>query len=1628
MGLFVLCTFIRIYPLVEEIKERKVFQKMEFRERETVYFSGFLIRGLILKHFCVLFIDLFCLTFVFVCLISWRSVIFYREYNEADTEWDKRLVIFTEFLQVMLDIPLIICFLISFCTWRLPFVCIDLHHYRRTNKRWNKTRYLGLKHLALVFLDIPCIIAFFITLLSWRSPMLIWSLIGHNVFKRDSHWKSHMEVRRVSLLQFLYLFVDIPSIVCALFVLVTVWRMPKLIKETKKHLSKEYNSRNFYKREFKIRGSCFKQFGMVWVDVFSCVLALIVFVTLWRAGPLHKDMKKYYNKYKGRTEEREKSSSPGTEQNGSDEVEQFDRSGVEHVEDNNGRENNDVTNDVRVLKVDEVPLKSMKWSQCMWKIRRQIFFHFAMLFIDIPAIPLCLSLLLTGVRASKLISALISGQFYMLFAITVYVETLKLFRDIFFVFMFVVLMILRPIESWVHLLEDEEHREYRILLELILWVPDICAEREAVYELMEDKLTLYIKQQRKEADIKVELRKIIEKQHLKRVREILQKLNGYELEGEFTCLLKKVEFVENKRVGKMLRKYYIENSYINRCDPKLHNDNLRKYKDEMRQFDQDVVTAYDRLLNYKPDQVPLYATKCGLKLRSGKETRQVLLDCLPRGRFLVTIIMFLCCLLIYRTPKMINDLRKKSYDRYNIVLGTLKEYGKDVATLARIIFVLIFLYRAPIMLADILDCLIDKRSWKAVRKIVKKHPPQMLNDLGHVMLKLMSWETPRFILTMLLFGILMPAELFLSVVRIGVKDKCISYLFTIMLYVIFVIGPFVFTLYGVEKVSRLEMDWVISAVICVFVLLLLLQLLIMIVSLTKKTEKTFLMTMPKCDYVRLNWFNIHALLFEVLEFLQTIALVFKFSYVPMYGGEILRTLSTYLLFSFFSYETIFWITVVTFVIWFFLCGAPHIFENILQDVVVGTIAKRTSWRLTLSLLANTLFVTIVENLSSSLACNYNTCSKYVNVTNVSMVATGNSTNTTISCIMPYLVEDPSVQCWTGHHLGHATFAMFAIVWYTTTSLIFGTQYGDPENKELDIGFSPIYNMIINVFKAGIIVIATVVTGSNYVVLGFLLVGYTLCLFYTVCFRWLFQGDPCNLQSVLVWRLCSFISCIFASIGVLVAFVLNNPNSIVPLLIFLLGTFLTFCISVIVAVKYSETSAVERDREDFKKEIIILEERLVKNEWMHKGWKREEKTWGRLIASVREAWKDDRDITNPTRTDSLSNAPIVLNRQPSLESNIDDALVTFGVNPTQNMPIENPSPQSKDGNDSASVDLILVPPPPFPTVEYSPIPPPPPFPTVEYSPIPPPPPFPTVEYSPIPPPPPFLAVEYSSTDDVPPPNYQSMSLTVQNENMDITPTYFLPDSAIELEKNGRNLLLILEKYVLYSAYRYASLSQRNIWISMVCRTNWTGLLHELRILNKNLQGSYNKPSALDISLARVLDEGYRLDGDEQDGVTPPATFIKKSKEEIASESTELRNNVLNFFGENHQYGENYREIFDKLLPTGPVFKSFCSTPGIVHRTFDINFRRQNSFVITEFEPPGLKIAVGASITVGKKLCGQINEEGIQFSSKPVGKKGPVSVSVDTLTFCMKNDCLYIMVNGKKVKYEVALSSCKTVKWS
>lgn len=1492
---------------------------------------------------------------------------------------------FFRFICDVLCIPLaIICVL----SWRS---CIFINKLGKKNYSW---RDFGWRKVCVVqflqlLVDIPCIFVGFIVMITWRAPFLVRKV---KKLKNGADPEKWDRWRFEVFPEFFLIFIDLVCMLCILLTVIT-WRAPMLIYNLRHAPKKQWKIReiivtqmllifvdipcilcalivfvtlwripnfirNWEKDEWKIRTNCVCQLGMLLIDFGCLLLSIVVMITVWRLYPLISDIRKYWSRPR---EERS------------------------------------------------------------WKIRKAICMNVAFLFVDIPAIFLCFIILITLFRFPKLLSKLIqAGNFFMEFAITVYFEFAMLVVDIFFLFLFLVLMCLRPIQSWVHLLEDEEHKKNRLLRHYMQWVPDIVNKRFQMRREMEGIFSTCLKNKLGEHKLREHLMEVNE-DYLDELEWIRHKVKKYELDEGFSHLINMAQWWEKKRVNKLVRLYRCELNFLVRPNVSTHNANLSKFRNEMIRFESHVSEQYREIEKYTVPKVPLWSEECGLRTRTRKETQQVLIKCLPSGRFVISLLILLNLILIYRGPTLLKNLCRRWYDRRNIVFTSCREYLYDFITICRILLVIVFLYRAPFLITDITRDLFFKHSWRAVRETVKKYPAIILEDIVNLISCVLSWESVRFLFTALLFGLLMPADLFLTIMKFVCSKDC-AYFFTVILYIIFMAFPFLLPFYISEKLEASN----VTIVIGVFAFLLLMALVCMVVVLLRKValpnrrdEQVLLIKPTPYDYVRFNWTNIHVIVFEIVEFLQLLALVFVISDIPMVGAGPLNTASQYLLLNLASFDVKLWLSFVIFVIWFFCCGAPVILENVLEHLPKGTCAKHIGWTLFLSLFANTLFVAVVESFLTFVACKTQDCH--------AINATTTNTSSHETCFPAVLYEDESVECWKGSHKAIALLGLLGLVWYTTTAVIFGTKYGDVNHPSQDLEFSPVYNIFVNFAKALMVGVVVLAVAKPMVVLSFLFLANVGAIIFTLAFRKMFSFNLSNSLVLIIWRAVTFICGGLAAVSAILAKVRNDSKSFVPLGIFLGGSVLVIIVALVVSIVLrNRRTPVENQRRSFRQELLALEAKLVQQNYMINSWTKGRARWKRLVKNVYEAQKNDRGVS-PTVWSHLEIPPPP---PPSGERPISEP------EPGTSAPL--PPPPAYDDLFPNIMGPYGVPPPPYPAVCDDVV--------IDVGE--------TEQASPSPLP---QAIEDPTSkqptipeDKSPKISFRDDASSLDSNKQERLPVVTMPSPPYyggdyqgtlrtedreewklwdinSMECNGTNLLLVLERYIHYSAFTYSFILQLPLWRSAVTQCDWTGLLHCLQVLAGSLNGTFNNPSQVDISLGNVNVPVLELEPDVD--TEEPPVYVPESRdpEVIRALSDGERTRALNDIRAVGEFGEQWAELLGKVLPTKPVIRMWRwdAEVGVFH----VHLRRPIQGIITEVGPKGVKMARGAAIALPKHIQGRLSGASITFEKgcEPKGKKGPVSVAVTELGLMKTENKMYMTAQGKKLSYDKALDSMKTVTW-
>lgn len=199
-----------------------------------------MVHIIVFKHFIQSLVSApFMLASLLVFSTGWRSRELYKELTAAKTIGEKRLVAAEQLLSLLLDAVALVGYaIVTLLLWHKNEMRVELK-----DKRGLKVHSVIMKFFGLTVIDLPFILMTFVVFaLFWRSKVMYYQLkavSNKNLNKKITPYDRHVQVktnqekRGVALMQFSLLFVDVPAAVCAIVVLATGFKAPKMIRRVK---------------------------------------------------------------------------------------------------------------------------------------------------------------------------------------------------------------------------------------------------------------------------------------------------------------------------------------------------------------------------------------------------------------------------------------------------------------------------------------------------------------------------------------------------------------------------------------------------------------------------------------------------------------------------------------------------------------------------------------------------------------------------------------------------------------------------------------------------------------------------------------------------------------------------------------------------------------------------------------------------------------------------------------------------------------------------------------------------------------------------------------------------------------------------------------------------------------------------------------------------------------------------------------------------------------------------------------------------------------------------------------------------------------------------------------------------
>ena len=1400
-----------------------------------------ILRKCIVHHFLRLCIDLAMFVPFFIVLASWRFPVllikmkkFFSSKMKRQDELELRKSILFLLSQVFIDVLSVPPAFITCFTWRLLFFVqmFPLSTNKSLGRKFKKVRLQFWKETIYFFLDIPVIIAFILLIcFGWICPwrlQQVWKCIRSTESERFASrnprkplwckFEVQNHVRKLILLKCFCMFIDIFVGFVGVLILLSVWKVPFLVYKIKT-LKKEGKVST---SGIEIWRAVLKQFALMLLDIVMGILIVVIFCTLWRIPPLVRKIKKH-SRYEeaecqddtseadsvlpisqdkglksslkpesstlrtGDTFLDEELDSPcpvnedlalsaksKSSANSSDELKQG--------EDNqNAKESID-----NGLKVEIAPSTMDRlYNVRGWKIRKAIVLNIVGLLLDIPATILLLINICSIYQIPFILQRIMEcGNFYQEYIYIMVEETLHLLQDIAFFIIFLVLVLVRPFAIWIHILEDREHLRYRKSREFQDQLHHIVKAREKLPALLSSNVTTFIKYFKLHASNDGDAKRKLCSDVLcytREIKDIRDRLLDLKLDDYLFYLTTSIYFYENKKPYFYYKRYQLEESYCMTPDVKARDFNLQEWTKKMKTLDATLDELYTELESYKPKKVPLWGAGNGFILRSRKQNQHVIIGTITSGYFGTVVLFFLNCILLYRLPVMITRAWKVKYCKYKVreVFWTQsKEYVYDIIYFAKFMFVAIFIYRLPALLNDLSQDILYKKSIAAARKTIDKYPIDILRDLLSLLRIFFRWDTIVFVMSSVLFIVLIPLSVILNIFIDGKVHIVAALFFAVPIYLFFIATPFVvvFKLSDVILSSESAADEYILCLIAGYMVIIVI-ILVLFVILKTRSQNEEEKVVKSIDYVRYNWFNFQVILLEIIEFIQLMALVFSVRNLGIPYSSEFSLFSQYVLLNVLDYRIKFILSAVIFTVWVSVCTIPSLLEGVTKKVSRGYFSTHHFvWRTYLSFFGVTLFLFLPEASLSVLSCNY-----------------------TCEGLCPALFGQPSVACWQGSHLIYAAISFFMVMWYTLTSVLYCIKYGDNGNQKVDLHFTPSYAATVNILKLLLVSAVVLFTSYKVYVLSFILGSLALLIVFSTFYHRITGIRPCNSTSLFLWRIFLFTTVFVVCASVLVYDIIiwhdtklkNTVISVSGLGLVLLLALCTFLLTM----KLSRATEHERARQKFKKKALkTLKDFESREEGFIPSWWKISESYRKLLDAVRVANKNDKKfvkIEYDGPNISMDNLP------PPPDYRV---LWTFPVEPPPDYEEGISLQQGQDdeiGEDHKdpyflpTMDMYLKPVGAYEQFDAEPM------------------------------------YGSGSTED---PRLFNTGFQMMGENKKL-------DDAV---CTGSSLLLLLEEHIIHTAYNYNFIINLDDWREKVTTSDWIGLLDCLETLLAKLDYSYLKP--------------------------------------------------------------------------------------------------------------------------------------------------------------------------------------------
>ena len=1575
-----------LIPVYKEIKSRptKYHCDYSYRNSSGLYFGGFPLRYLVIRYFSRFVVDVLLIPAVMCLAVSWRLPKLLEIFRTTEfKKWKLRGKIVKQFFRLLADILTLPFLVFVAISWRCPLLVLYLlgqDNLCEKSSTISKAELFVILQFILLPLDCIQLVCSLFVFCTWRSVIFARQSIhilrpqksteqtiiqsaastnnqnAQNLYAQETRTQKFSEKsRRLHEIEYEIKKLTFSQVGKVLIDLPFVFLFIVIILLPLRLPFFVYKLKNMTeKTSSKLRFLIAAEFLMLIVSLFTAVCLIGCIVAFWRVKTLFRQKKK---------------------------------------------------------KCDSFDSNCFNWSyEQELKLYKIVALNFLMIFVDILATVLLIILLVTIWRIPKVLLQLKDCSGGKSFSAIVLVQFAQLCVDIVFAIIFLILIILRPVTSWVVLLEDTKHRNNRILVHYLNWVPDVVSDLESFKQEISDYVSVAVKS----AELAWDPWKIGEFQKFlnqmcfrscKRLRWLIEKTKDNE---GFQHRLQLLQFAHQQLPLKISALLVIELEFLKNRDTYLRKKNIAAFLKDAAELDEKSSQIVKDVKNFQVPKLPLYEDQCGLTLRTRKETQKVLLDALPKGGFPLIMLAILEVLLLFRAPELFRRLKRQPYAWREIILRCALEYLRDLLALLQFILIAATLVYLPEMTSDVYFALFYQRSWKVARLNIARYPPILIVRLGHVLKNVLSFKIVTFVSASLLLTLLGPADVLLTTTAFVLPSdwKCLRYLISAVFHVSLSTVPFFIHFYF----KNLLPEWATSLAILSYMLLVIFIVFLFLVVIFIKSEYKSGFKAPVPGIVIWSWSNVSFIIHDFIDLAQDLALLLVTSAKSLQYGSYVKDISDIFLFNFIPPNSKLIVYPVVFT-WCMFFVTPTVLENIMEAVPVGTVTLNPFWKIIAFFLSRTLFLSITEFLVSTLACVEN---ENVNTTNVTWI----------------LAENEDVECWEGVQKWTGSFSLYLFFYYFTTAILFTAQSSKIRTCN-NIQYSPLYELLLNFVKVALVL--TVLYSDFYkeIVSTNVILCVIMCvsIIMTCLFKQIFGFPVSTYQFGLFWKISSLLFLFLVSCLLVAS---KEAADIEENFCFMLASLLTVLLlaNVVASVKLKKKTVMEINRQKFVDEILELEKSKRQSGGMISSWNSKSANWRRLVKNCRlsgvetfalppsyDYLEADSPIENPDTSTKVQVSTVIAldSHAKTLEwnsndnqENIDaqgDAIQGILLESSIDNPTTSVSSSSRDQRTLRSADTTRRP----RNVMY-------------------------VE---------FIEKKFNYQEE----KKQTKLRSYFNQRRSkIRFPFELLNDFTDLEYIGSNLLLAFEANLRFECYSVEGINCALEWRERLCKSDWADLVARVEDLKNFLEGTYDQPQRRNL----LNDFGT----DETDGSfslftytscafktedTPPKPLM--TPEEQKAVSAECMSQLLRFVSDivksEAQQGI-LLETLDKVLPSADS-NVFVSAIEFTESRFRISFNQKKaSGTIQKVGPQGVAAAVGAKIVFCEYLTGKIQEfeDGsvllrfVAENERPTVQKLMFSLEIKEIKLFYKTEkadwCFEVA--GRSKKTNSVIDTLFRVKWS